>query len=105
MPSICILYVTAKKKAEAKSIAGTLIDEKLAACANIFPETESLYSWKGARVDGNETVLLLKTTKSKVKKAMKRVAELHSYECPCILELPVSSAHAPFARWIADGTR
>jgi uncharacterized protein involved in tolerance to divalent cations len=57
------------------------------------------------RAAGNRIAVFLETTKAKAKKAMQRVRELHSYDCPCILELNPSSVHAPFARWIADGVR
>jgi periplasmic divalent cation tolerance protein len=102
---ISLLYVPCRNRAEARAISHALLGEKLIACANILPATESSYVWKGKAVRAKETPLLLKTTAALAKKAMKRAAALHSYDCPCVIELPSSAVHAPFAAWVADAVR
>lgn len=104
-PIISILYVTARNRAEAKRIANALLKEKLIACANILLPHESLYTWKGKTTAARETLMFLKTKSSQVKKTMRRIAALHSYECPCIIEIDVDDAHSPFARWIGESVR
>ena len=97
------LYVTCKSKEEASSIATALIERRLAACANIFP-ISSLYRWKGKIESSDEHVLLLTTRKSLVGKARGAITKLHSYGVPAILEIPVLSANATYAGWVAGET-
>jgi len=77
---------------EARQAAGTLIKERLAACANIIPQVHSLFAWQGAVEEATETVLLLKTHAHLLEQAIARLAELHSYDTPAI------------AGWVADRT-
>ena len=97
------LYVPCKSKEEASSIATALIEKRLVACANIFP-VSSVYRWKGKVESANEHVLLLTTRKSLVGKAREAITKLHSYGVPAILEIPVLSANATYAGWVAGET-
>jgi len=97
-----LLYITVKNKQEAEKIAKALLEEQLIACANILPEVTSLFRWEGKAKEVTEALLLAKTTLDKQDEAMLRASELHSYECPCIVAVPLEAAHAPFARWV-DG--
>jgi periplasmic divalent cation tolerance protein len=81
------VYVTTKNRQEAKNIASAIVEEKLAACANIIDGMESVYHWKGKIETDKECVLILKTTYSNMSRLTKRVKELHSYEVPCIISL------------------
>ncbi|PIY60188.1 divalent-cation tolerance protein CutA [Candidatus Woesearchaeota archaeon CG_4_10_14_0_8_um_filter_47_5] len=98
-----ILYVTCQDKREAEEIAKKLLEEKLIACANYFPIT-SLYTWKDELVTGNEYVLLLKTFKKHTETIKVLIEEMHSYECPCIVEIEMK-ANAPFASWMHEVIR
>jgi periplasmic divalent cation tolerance protein len=64
----------------------------------------SIYRWQGAIEEANETVLLLKTTSDLVDRVTRRIVELHSYECPCVVALPIESGHPPYLQWIGDST-
>jgi periplasmic divalent cation tolerance protein len=99
-PRACLLYVTARKKSEAVSIASQLLSKRIIACANIVGPTTSLYQWNNRRRHTSEYILLCKTTPKKSIQAMKIIAELHSYDCPCILEIPLSNVHPPFLDWL-----
>lgn len=104
-PELSVLYVTAKDLREARVITRTLLQEKLAACTNILPGIESLYRWGGKLTAASETAFYVKTTTDLAKAAMARIAELHSADCPCIIELTAASAHPAYASWIEESVR
>ncbi len=99
----CIVYVTFPKKQIAKDIAKILIREKLIACANIF-KIDSLYTWKGKLEEDSEYSAFLKTRKDLYAKIEKRIFELHPYECPEIIQIPINRGYSDFLKWIADET-
>lgn len=98
------LYVTVSSRQEGVEIARQLVRERLAACGNLFGPTTSIYEWKGVLEENEEMVLLLKTRAELVQRAMERVVELHSYECPCVAELSLGTVHPAFAQWIGEQT-
>ncbi len=81
------VYITTKNRDEALKIASAIVEEKLAACANIIDGMESVYHWKDKIETGKECVLILKTTYSNVSRLTRRVKELHSYEVPCVISI------------------
>lgn len=85
-----LLYITTPDKKEAKKIGRALIEENLAACANIIDGMESIYKWKGEIQEDNECVLIIKTHYSRVNKVTRRVKEMHSYECPCVISITLA---------------
>jgi len=101
----CIIYTTTKDKEEALKIGRTLVKEKLVACANILPESTAIYEWEGEMEENAEVVLLLKTRIVLQEEATKRVAELHSYDVPCILTLPINSGYGPYLQWLSAQTQ
>ncbi len=94
------IYVTIKDAAEARTLAKTLLSERLIACANILPQIESVYEWQGKVHCDPESVLILKTTVSKVAATIKRVEELHPYETPCALTLAIESGAEKYLGWL-----
>lgn len=101
---LTLLYTPCASAEEAKTIANTLLEEKLIACANIVGTGTSLYHWDGQLAESTETYLICKTTQALARKASERLAELHSYDCPAILTLP-ATANTAFASWVATQTR
>ena len=97
---IHFVYMTCADKNEARKIGRALVESRLAACVNIIDQMESLYWWDGAVQNDHETALIAKTTIEKVPQLKKQVTSLHSYECPCIISLPVDDGHAPYLDWI-----
>ena len=87
--SFIFVYVTAANKKEADMIGLHLLKKKLIACANIFP-ISSLYLWKGKVQKGNEYVIILKTVKSNYNKIKTEIEKIHSYDVPCIIQIPVT---------------
>ncbi|MFV2040620.1 MAG: divalent-cation tolerance protein CutA, partial [Candidatus Hydrothermarchaeales archaeon] len=84
-----LVEVTTSGEDESKKIGKTVVSERLAACANIVPSVTSFYWWRGVLEEDTESILLLKTTEEKVEKLISRIRELHSYENPAIITLPV----------------
>jgi periplasmic divalent cation tolerance protein len=97
-----LIYITAKDKAEARKIGGELLESKLAACVNIIDNMNSMYVWQGKIQDDTEAILIAKTTEARVPQLIEKVKTLHSYDCPCILSIPVSGGNREFLDWIAN---
>lgn len=97
-------YVTAKDGAEARRIAEAAVAERLAACANLLGPIRSVYRWKGRVERGREVALILKTRRALVKRLAARIGELHSYDCPCVVALPILGGHAPYLDWVRAET-
>ncbi|WP_300157025.1 divalent-cation tolerance protein CutA [Solidesulfovibrio sp.] len=102
--SAVFAYVTAASIDEAKRIGRALVEERLAACVNILPGMQSIYHWQGAVETAEETVLVAKTRAGLAEALAARVKELHSYDVPCVVILPITGGHAAFLRWIEDET-
>jgi periplasmic divalent cation tolerance protein len=95
-----LFYVTAPSHEEAERIAETVVTERLAACANILNGATSIFRWEGKLCRENEAVLILKTTEERAEKLTARIKELHSYERPCIVVLPIEGGNDAFLEWI-----
>ncbi|GIL38615.1 divalent-cation tolerance protein CutA [Roseiterribacter gracilis] len=104
MTAAIFVYVTAPDLAAAEHIGTAIVEEGLAACANLLPGMRSIYRWKGAVERAEEIVLLLKTTPSRFDALEARVRDLHPYETPCVVALPISHGSAPYLDWIVDET-
>ncbi len=97
-----LVYMTAGSTEEARLIGETLVAERLAACVNLVDGMTSIYRWEGEIQRETETVLIAKTTERQVMALTDRVKALHSYDCPCVLSLPIDSGNADFLKWISD---
>jgi periplasmic divalent cation tolerance protein len=104
-PRCCIVYITAKNFREAQRIGKILVEERLAACANVFDRIRSMYWWKGAFCDETEASLIVKTRSRLAARLIRRVKQVHSYDCPCIVCVPITSGNPGFLRWICEETR
>jgi len=96
-----IIYITAGSMDEAKSIGRTLVEERLAACANIFPIT-SIFRWKDNIEEAGEFGIIIKTGTDRVKDIERRVKQLHSYEVPCIVSFKIGYGSADYLKWIEE---
>ena len=98
--SVNFIYMTASSKAEAQKIGKALVDSRLAACVNILDNMQSIYRWEEKIQEDSEVVLIAKTTETLVPRLIDKVKSLHSYDCPCIVSLPVLDGYPPFLEWI-----
>ena len=96
------VYITAGSKDEARSIGKALVEGKLAACVNIIDPMHSIYMWEGELQEETEVVMIAKTTDRQVEELIETVKSLHSYDCPCVLAMPVSTGNPHFLDWIRD---
>ncbi len=94
------IYMTAGNKAEAQKIAKTLVEHRLAACVNILENMQSVYRWEEEIREDAEVVLIAKTTEDLVCELIDKVKSVHSYDCPCIVSLPILDGYPPFLNWI-----
>jgi periplasmic divalent cation tolerance protein len=99
-----LVYITAKDEEEANRIGQALVGEKLAACVNIHP-IRSIFRWQGKISQEDEMAILAKTRAELVDEVMSRVKELHSYEVPCIIVLPLEKGNPDFLEWISQSTK
>ncbi|MFN7131198.1 MAG: divalent-cation tolerance protein CutA [Myxococcales bacterium] len=102
MSDSIVVLVTAPDEAKAAEIGRALVEERLAACANIVPAIRSIYRWEGKVQDDAEVLMLLKTRKSAFGALEARVKALHPYTCPEIIALPIEKGHWPYLKWIAE---
>lgn len=100
----CFVYITASDKEEARRLAHALVENRLAACANVFDGMTSVYRWDGAVQESGEAVLIAKTREDLVPALTEKVQELHSYDCPCVVSLALTGGSADFLAWIAAET-
>ena len=101
---IYFIYITFGSLKEAKRLGSQLVKNKLAACTNIIPTIYSTYVWKNKTMMDKECSMIVKTSKSRVKAAIKFIVKKHSYECPAVSAFPIQSTHANFQRWINEQT-
>ena len=99
-----VVYVTAANTEAAAELARVLVGERLAACGNVIGSLRSIYRWQGKIEDENEALLVLKTRASLFEALKDRILQLHSYEVPEVIALPVVAGHKPYLDWIDENT-
>ena len=99
--AVCVVLVTVPTADDGCMLARRLVSEGLAACGNVIPGLTSVYRWKGEVQEDPEALVMLKTTNEAIPALMDRVSELHTYEVPEFLVLPVEAGFEPYLRWVA----
>jgi periplasmic divalent cation tolerance protein len=105
MTDAVVILITAPSAEVAAAIARTLVEERLAACGNVVPGVRSIYRWEGAVQDEAEVLLVLKTGRGALPALKLRLKELHPYQVPELLALPVEDGLAPYLDWIGTSLR
>jgi len=98
--AVNFVYMTTGSKAEARKIGKALVEGRLAACVNILDHMQSIYRWEEKIQQDTEVVIIAKTTDDLVSALIDQVKLLHSYDCPCIVSLPISDGYPPFLDWV-----
>ena len=98
---LIVLYVTFPNLSSARRLGKRVVEEKLASCVNILGKVESIYRWKQTLHQEKECAVLLKAPKHRASQLTQRIAELHPYDCPCIVQLPIESGYEPYLTWLA----
>ncbi|HCF60784.1 MAG TPA: divalent-cation tolerance protein CutA [Myxococcales bacterium] len=97
-----VVMVTAPSAEKASEIARVLVEERLAACANLVGPIRSIYRWQGKVEDEAEVLLLLKTRVEVFERLRERVVGLHEYSCPEVVALPIVRGHEPYLQWLGE---
>jgi periplasmic divalent cation tolerance protein len=99
-----VVWTTIGSTADGRGMASILVTERLAACVNVLPEMESFYRWKGQVEDDRERQLVMKTTAARVAALKERVHELHDYDVPEFLVMPIVGGSEAYLNWIREST-
>lgn len=98
--AVRLALTTAPSRAVAEELGTTLVRERLAACANLLDGVHSIFWWQGEVQREDEVLVLLKTTGERVEALRARLAELHPYDVPEVLVMPVELGHEPYLAWV-----
>jgi periplasmic divalent cation tolerance protein len=106
MTNKLVVLVTCRSGAQARRIARALIDQRLAACANILENPViSIYRWKQRVESARESLVIIKTTRRRFRPLRRAVERLHSYEVPEIIALPILEGSRGYLDWISESVR
>lgn len=86
----------------AERLATTVVEERLCACVNLLPGVRSVFRWQGRVDTADELLLVSKTTAAAAPRLRQRLQELHPYDVPEVLELPVRGGLAAYLAWVAE---
>ena len=103
-PEYVLVMTTLPADAAAVEFARTLVEERLAACVNLLAPMESVYRWEGQVESEPERQVVLKTSRARVNTLWERVRELHPYDVPEFIVLPIVDGNDAYLRWIAEST-
>ena len=102
-----VVLVTAPNTEVAESLVRRVVEEGIVACGTILPGVTSIFRWQGAVERETEAQIVFKTTESGAERLVRRVPELHPYDVPEVLVLPVDAGHDPYLEWgeesVSDG--
>ncbi len=99
------IILTTAPPPDAPRLARTLLEEKVIACCNILPPATSMYWWKGEITTDTESLLVIKTRAELIEPVMNRIRELHPYDVPEIVVIPVETAFEPYVNWVRESCR
>lgn len=105
MAEAVFVYITHDDVTKARSLGRGLVEERLAACANLIESMTPIYRWDGEIREGEEVVLIAKTRATLVDELTAYVRARHDYDCPCVVALPIDGGNPDFLRWIEEETR
>lgn len=105
MTGLVTVYATFGDAEEAARIARVVVEERLAACANMLGPVRSIYRWNGETVDGEEVAALFKTIAGRADALIRRIAALHSYDVPAAVAWPIADALPAYGAWVEAETQ
>ncbi len=105
MNTIRVVLTTIDDAEKAYALAAALVEESKAACVNIIPNVTSVYKWEGKVQTDNELLLVIKVTQEGVDGLADRIKELHPYDVPEVVSLPVEKGNPAYLEWVHDSVR
>jgi periplasmic divalent cation tolerance protein len=100
-----LALTTAGSQEEARKIGQTLVQRRLAACVNIVPQITSIYRWEGKAEEAQEWLLLIKTTVAGFARVQEAIKELHSYDLPECICVPIEEGSSDYINWLRDSVQ
>jgi periplasmic divalent cation tolerance protein len=100
-----VVFTTTADTAEAEKIARALVERRLAACVNILPQVRAIYRWQGKVEDATEILLIIKTTAAHSPAVRDAIRELHSYDVPECIALPVADGSPDYLKWLTESVQ
>lgn len=102
--SLLVVFCTFPDQDTARRVAAALVEARLAACVNLVPGVQSIYRWQGKVESAQEVLAVMKTTDEVYPRLEAKLRELHSYDVPEIIAVPVERAEAAYAKWVMEMT-
>lgn len=99
-----LILSTAPDAETARQIGTSLVEMQIAACVNVLPQATSIYRWKGKTETNSEQLMLIKTTAANLRVVEKELTELHPYDVPEFIALPIEAGSSAYLSWISDST-
>ena len=103
-PEYVIVLTTLPADADAVAFGRTLVEERLAACVNVLPAMDSVFRWEGQVERDSERQVILKTSRDRTSALWDRIRELHPYEVPEFVVLPILDGSDAYLRWVGEST-
>lgn len=100
-----VVFITAPNEEEASALAKAVVEARLAACVNIVRNVRSIYRWQGAIEDDQEVLMVVKTRKDRIAELTEKVRELHSYDVPEVIAIPIIGGSKDYIQWLNESTR
>lgn len=104
MTETIVIFITARSIDEARKIGQILVEEGLVACCNIVQTIESIFKWQGKLCIEHEVLMLIKTCDDRFNTVEQRIKQLHSYEVPEIISIPITHGSKPYLDWVIKET-
>lgn len=95
-----IAYSTAPNETIANEIVHYLINAKLAACVNLIPQVKSIYHWNNEIIEDNEILMIIKSEESKQQKLIDTLVEIHPYDTPEVIIIPIENGFKGYLNWV-----
>jgi periplasmic divalent cation tolerance protein len=99
-----MVLTTLPADADAPAFARTLVEGRLAACVNLLAPMDSIYRWEGAVEEETERQVIIKTSRERVVILWERIREMHPYDMPEFLVLPIVDGNEAYLRWVGEST-
>lgn len=103
-PDYVVVLTTLPADADGRAFGRTLVEERLAACVNVLPPMESVYRWEGQIEAEPERQVVIKTSNERIAALWDRIREMHPYDTPEFIVLPMSDGSDAYLRWIGEST-
>ena len=105
LSQVCLVYIPCPDEACAREIGRKLVQQGLAACANVIPKMTSIYRWEGKIQEDKEALLLLKSVQENMKALQETLQKLHPYRLPGVVSYPASGGLPDYLDWVVKGSR